>query len=1143
MRKQLHIIFRLVMFCCILLFVSQEVSAQITFSVKNQTIRQTIRVIEKKADYSFFYTDKLPGLDQKISLKVDNESIDSVLEKVFKGSPISYKIESGKQVVLTLKTEQNASQKGDKKTITGVVADRRGEPLIGVTVRVEGENIGTATDIDGRFSLEAPIGAKISFSYIGYVSQSHTVNKQNIYNVSLSEDSQVLEEVVVVGYGSMKRKDITTAVSVVSTADIEERPIMTAAQAIQGKAAGIQVVQPSGMPGSGVTIRVRGATSVQASNEPLYVVDGLPSDDISNISPNDIESMQILKDASSAAIYGARAANGVVLITTKRGKIGAPQVKMSAYVGFSKLGKKIDALNTEQYKDLMKDLKAVSDVAPNIPENETRYVDWTDLFFGTGVNQNYQLSVANGTEKLQYFVSGGYSDEQGIVEKAHFNRYNFRANLDSEQTKWLKMALNFAYSHTGGQWVNESRSSLRAGSILSVVNTPPFMQKWNPYDPNEYDEQAYGARILNPLAANAADSNTNTDHINGSLGFTVDIYKGLKFKTTFGIELTNEHWDYYLDPISTSDGRGTKGRVEESFSRNFEWLFENLLTYDCSFNKHNLSILGGATQQRAQYNASWMAGFDLAESYPDIHSISAANQLDKDACGSSASAWTLASFLGRIAYNYDSRYLLTVNFRADGSSRFAPGHRWGTFPSVSAGWRISSEKFMQPLQNIVTDLKLRAGWGMNGNQGGFGNYAYMASMSASKLPVSEGNLYPGLAIRPGSAANKELTWEKTSQWNLGLDLTMFDSRLSFSVDAYYKKTTDLLLTVSLPENVVPSSVTRNDGEMVNKGMEFTVSSQNLKGNFQWNTDFNISFNRNTVDKLDGSDSMIATSGWGVSIGSDDYRAIVGKSIGQIYGYKQDGFYSFDDFTFNEETKRWIIKPGVADCSDIIATSGNWFGPGHMKLKKLTDDGSDKVTTNDRTVIGNAMPKHTGGFNINADYKGIDFGVQFNWSYGNDILNANKIDNTTYAGSKKYQNLSSDMALGKRFTTIDPETGYNIMYGEYANPARLQEINQNATIWHPLMNSTVMTDYAIEDGSFLRLSNLTIGYTLPKAWTKKFLVEKLRVYFTGYNLHCWTKYSGQDPEVDTRRSTPLTPGVDYSAYPKAHSFLFGINLTL
>lgn len=1078
MRKQLHIIFKLVMFCCILLFVSQEVSAQITFSVKNQTLRQTIRVIEKKADYSFFYTDKLPGLDQKISLTVNNESIDTVLEKVFKGSSISYKIESGKQVVLTLKTGQNTSRKGNKKTITGVVADRRGEPLIGVTVRVEGENIGTATDIDGRFSLEAPVGAKISFSYIGYVSQSHTVNNQNVYNISLSEDSQVLEEVVVVGYGSMKRKDITTAVSVVSTADIEERPIMTAAQAIQGKAAGIQVVQPSGMPGSGVTIRVRGATSVQASNEPLYVVDGLPSDDISNISPNDIESMQILKDASSAAIYGARAANGVVLITTKRGKIGAPQVKMSAYVGFSKLGKKIDALNTEQYKDLMKDLKAVSDVAPNIPEGETRYVDWTDLFFGTGVNQNYQLSVANGSEKLQYFVSGGYSDEQGIVEKAHFNRYNFRANLDSEQTKWLKMALNFAYSHTGGQWVNESRSSLRAGSILSVVNTPPFMQKWNPYDPNEYDEQAYGARILNPLAANAADSNTNTDHINGSLGFTVDIYKGLKFKTTFGIELTNEHWDYYLDPISTSDGRGTKGRVEESFSRNFEWLFENLLTYDCSFNKHNISVMGGATQQRAQYNASWMAGFDLADSYPDIHSISAANQLDKDACGSSASAWTLASFLGRVAYNYDSRYLLTVNFRADGSSRFAPGHRWGTFPSVSAGWRISGEKFMQPLQDIVTDMKLRAGWGMNGNQGGFGNYAYMAAMSVSKLPVSEGNLYPGLAIKPGSAANKELTWEKTSQWNLGLDLTMFDSRLSFSVDAYYKKTTDLLLTVSLPENVVPSSVTRNDGEMVNKGMEFTVSSQNFKGNFQWNTDFNISFNKNKLTKL---------------------------GLNKVYYYAE---------MYESKEKAVILKEGLP--------LGTFFGYISEGVDPETGDiiyrdlnGNGFIDPEDRTTLGNAQPKFIYGMTNTFSYAGFDLSVFLQGSQGNKIFNASRID---MEGMTDFRNQS--VRVLERWKRP----------GMITNVPRVGNTENNH-------NSSRF----VEDGSYLRLKTVTLSYNFPKKWLNKIHLSRLQAYVTGQNLLTLTKYKGYDPEVNAFGGDSVAQGVDYGTYPQSRAVIFGLNV--
>ncbi len=415
---------------------------------------------------------------------------------------------------------------------------------------------------------------------------------------------------------------------------------------LQGKAAGIQVVQPSGAPGEGMSIRVRGATSVQASNEPLYIVDGMPNDNISSLSPADIESMQVLKDASSAAIYGARAANGVVLITTKRGKVGNPQVKFSAYVGLSQLGKKIDALNTEEYKDLMKELKKYSNVAPTIPDSEKRYVDWTDMFFKTGLNQNYQLSVSNGTDKLRYFVSGGYTNEQGIIEKASFRRYNFRANIDNQHTKWLKMALNFAYTNTKGQEVNQSRSSMRAGSILSVINTPPFMQQWDNENPGQYDENAYGSRILNPLAANSADNITSADYLKGSLGFTFDILKGLQFKSTFGIDLSNNHWDYFLDPKSTSDGRGTKGRVEESYSRNIEWLFENILTYDFSLKKHNFSLMGGATQQHAQYNGAWLAGFDLADSYPNIHSISAANQIDKDACGSSASAWSLASFLG-----------------------------------------------------------------------------------------------------------------------------------------------------------------------------------------------------------------------------------------------------------------------------------------------------------------------------------------------------------------------------------------------------------------------------------------------------------------------------------------------------------------
>ena len=1139
MRKQLHIILRLVMFCCILLFVSQEVSAQITFSVKNQTIRQTIRVIEKKADYSFFYTDKLPGLDQKISLKVDNESIDSVLEKVFKGSPISYKIESGKQVVLTLKTEQNASQKGDKKTITGVVADRRGEPLIGVTVRVEGENIGTATDIDGRFSLEAPIGAKISFSYIGYVSQSHTVNKQNIYNVSLSEDSQVLEEVVVVGYGSMKRKDITTAVSVVSTADIEERPIMTAAQAIQGKAAGIQVVQPSGMPGSGVTIRVRGATSVQASNEPLYVVDGLPSDDISNISPNDIESMQILKDASSAAIYGARAANGVVLITTKRGKIGAPQVKMSAYVGFSKLGKKIDALNTEQYKDLMKDLKAVSDVAPNIPENETRYVDWTDLFFGTGVNQNYQLSVANGTEKLQYFVSGGYSDEQGIVEKAHFNRYNFRANLDSEQTKWLKMALNFAYSHTGGQWVNESRSSLRAGSILSVVNTPPFMQKWNPYDPNEYDEQAYGARILNPLAANAADSNTNTDHINGSLGFTVDIYKGLKFKTTFGIELTNEHWDYYLDPISTSDGRGTKGRVEESFSRNFEWLFENLLTYDCSFNKHNLSILGGATQQRAQYNASWMAGFDLAESYPDIHSISAANQLDKDACGSSASAWTLASFLGRIAYNYDSRYLLTVNFRADGSSRFAPGHRWGFFPSFSAGYDMARTDYFKGWNLPFSQLKLRVSYGRLGNQNGAGLYDYLGFMNL--VPDSTDSwLLPGVSDTPSKGVlartpkmiSPYITWEKVDNANLGIDLMLFRNRLSVTADIYQRTTRDMIG----PAEAIPSisgintedRSKINNATLRNRGWELSVNWQDrLKCGFSYGIGFNISDYKAVVTKYNNPEGLLYNNHTGLARNKGYYE---GMDIGEIWGFQAD-----DLFRTNREVDEYLktvdlsfFKPGDKwQRGDVKYIDSNHDGKVDSGKGTLADHG-------DLKVIGNATPKYSFGFNLNAGYKGFEVSALFQGVAKRQF----PISGAAYFfGGNSYFKEHLD-----HFNAQNPE-GYL---------PRLTDDKQTLAA-----NTGYNTTRYLLNAAYMRLKNLTVSYSFKPQLVQHIGLSNLRVYVTCDNLFTVSKLPKQfDPETlnqvngwvggsnDTAPAltSPLNANGNGRVYPMNRNFVFGIDVT-
>lgn len=1079
MKKHTNIVLRFCLLCCLVFVISLTAQAQITFRVSNKSIKQAIGLIESKADYSFFYSDELDDLNNKINLSVNNEDIHSVLQKLFRNTRITYRIEDGKQVVLSKKKDNQPSSKSKEKEVRGIITDKTGEPLIGVSVTVKGTGKGTVTDMNGKWALSVSEGSVLNFSYIGYSAETVKVGKSNSYNISLSEDNQLLDEVVVIGYGSMKRKDITTAVSVVSTADIDERPIIDAAQALQGKAAGIQVVQPSGAPGEGMSIRVRGATSVQASNEPLYIVDGMPNDNISSLSPADIESMQVLKDASSAAIYGARAANGVVLITTKRGKVGNPQVKFSAYVGLSQLGKKIDALNTEEYKDLMKELKKYSNVAPTIPDSEKRYVDWTDMFFKTGLNQNYQLSVSNGTDKLRYFVSGGYTNEQGIIEKASFRRYNFRANIDNQHTKWLKMALNFAYTNTKGQEVNQSRSSMRAGSILSVINTPPFMQQWDNENPGQYDENAYGSRILNPLAANSADNITSADYLKGSLGFTFDILKGLQFKSTFGIDLSNNHWDYFLDPKSTSDGRGTKGRVEESYSRNIEWLFENILTYDFSLKKHNFSLMGGATQQHAQYNGAWLAGFDLADSYPNIHSISAANQIDKDACGSSASAWSLASFLGRIAYNYDSKYLLTMNFRADGSSRFAPGHRWGYFPSASAGWRVSSEKFMEPLKNVIDDMKLRIGWGMNGNQSGIGNYSYLASMSASKVAPTTENLYPGLAITPYSAANTELTWEKTMQWNAGLDLTMFDSRVTISVDAYYKKTKDLLLTVSLPDNVnLPGGITRNDGEMVNKGMEFSVSSQNLKGAFQWNTDFNISFNRNKLTKL-GLNKIY----YYAEMYETRESAVIlkeGIPLGTFYGYVSEG-----------------VDPET----------------GNIIYSDLNKNGS--LDPGDRTEIGCAQPDFIYGMTNTFSYAGLNLSVFLQGSQGNDIFNASRIDTE---GMFDFRNQSK--------AVLD----------RWKRPGMITDIPRVGNI----ENSHNSTRF-VEDGSYLRLKTVTLSYDFNKKWLKKMHLSKLQAYVTGQNLLTLTKYSGYDPEVNAYGADAVAQGVDYGTYPQSKALIFGLNV--
>lgn len=1068
-------------------------SQTLHFVMKDATVKQVFDKIEQSSKYVFFYYNNAVDLNRKVSIDARGKSVRQVLDQLFSGSGNGYSISHRQITVFKKDTEKTISREEspgqgsqynqNRHQISGVVTDNHGDPLPGAVVYVAGEGSRSAVTADatGHYTINAPEGGSLLVRSMGFQDKTVKAGDKRVLNISMIEQLSMLNDVVVIGYGAMRKKDITTAVSTVSTKDIDERPIFNTSQAIQGKASGVQVVQPSGMPGAGLTLRVRGTTSVQASNEPLFVVDGLPVEDISDISPNDVGSIQILKDASSAAIYGARAANGVVLIETKRGQAGKTQIKFSSYVGFSKLGKQIKGLNTEEYKELMLDLKKVMNTAPAIPASEHHYTDWSNKFFKIGVDQNYQVSLSSGTDKLKYYVSGGFANQKGIVHKARFSRYNFRANIDNKIKSWLTFSLNGSYSHTKGNWINDDASAMRSGSILSVINTPPFMSVWSKTNPTQYDEIAYGARIMNPMGATAADNTTRTDYISGTASLLFNIVKGLTYKSSFGIDLNNEHWNYYLDPFSTSDGRSSKGSSSASFSRNIEWLFDNIVTYEHSFGAHHLTWMGGTSMQHARYNGLSASGSDMALSYPELHTLSAANQIDLSSISAPETAWSIMSFLTRINYNYQDKYLFTANLRADGSSRFAPGHRWGYFPSLSAGWRISSEKFFEPFQKTVNDLKLRAGWGLNGNQGGIGNYSYLASMSASRVTPTTANPYPGMSIRPYSAANKELTWEKTAQVNLGLDVTMFHSRLSFSLDAYYKKTRDLLLTVSLPDYVnLPGGIMRNDGEMENRGFELELHSHNFTGEFKWDTDFNISTNKNKLTKLGLNKVYYYAKTYELS----EYAIILreGLPLGTFYGYKTSG-----------------VDP---ETGDII----------YQDLNK-----NGHIDPGDRTTLGNAQPDFIYGLTNTFSWKGFGLSLFLQGSQGNKIFNESRID---MEGMTDFRNQS------------------RVVLKRWRRPGMITDIPRAG---NPDNNHN--SDRFIEDGSYLRLKSLTFSYDFSAGILRNLFLSRLQLYVTAQNLFTLTRYKGFDPEVNAFNGSSVEQGVDYGTYPQSRAVIFGININL
>ena len=1040
--------------------------------------------------------------------------------------------------------------------VSGIVKDATGESLIGANVLVKGTTNGAITDFEGKFSLSDVKSSDILvFSYIGCVTQEIKVGNQTQFDVTLNDDSQALEEVVVIGYGTVKRKDLTGSVTSVGADKLAAVPVASATEALTGKMAGVQITTTEGSPDAEMRIRVRGGGSITGDNTPLFIVDGFPVETISDIPASDIEDMTVLKDASSTTIYGSRGANGVILVTTKSGKEGKLSVTYNAYYSIKKIAKTLDVLSPYDYAKWQYELAGLikendmssyidyfgnyqdMDMYQNISGN-----DWQDQTFGrTGHAFNQSLNINGGSDKIKYAFGYSHMNDKAIMQGSSFKRDNFSLKLNSKPVKNVTLDFSVRYSDTDvkGGGANDTSSTYDSDKRLkySVIYTPIPLENLNSESGSSDDDLG---NLYHPLTAiSDNDRERERKNLNMAGSFTWEIFKNFRAKTEFGYDDYREEdsrfWGlttYYIKNVPAKDNQG-KPAME--IANTFRHKFRNTNTVNYDFEKllknddHHLNAMIGhewiVTKSKKLTNT--VHGFPESFTSQDAWKYSTQgtpysidNYLNPDD--------KLLSFFGRINYDYKSKYLLSATFRADGSSKFSDGNRWGYFPSAAVAWRVSSEPFMEGTKSWLDDLKLRFSYGTAGNNNipsGQMNLNY-ASSSTSWI-----NGFNNYWAASKTMPNPDLKWETTITRNIGLDFTTLGGRLSGTLEAYLNTTKDLLIQFPVAGTGYDYQY-RNMGKTQNTGFEASVNWIAVdKKNFGLSFSANIGFNKNKIKDLGIMDDFGAETYWASSEIGNDFWIAKGGAVGKMFGYRSAGRYEVSDFEgYDAAAKKWILKEGVVDASAVVGT----LRPGMMKLADIDGSGDGKVTTADREIIGDANPVHTGGFSINARAYGFDLSANFNWSVGNDVYNANKIE-FTQTSKYQYRNMISEMADGKRWTNLNEN-------GTICNdPEKLAAMNANTTMWSPYTQRMIFSDWAVEDASFLRLNTLTLGYTLPATLLNKVGIQNLRFYVTGYNLFCWTNYSGYDPEVSTIRKTNLTPGVDYSAYPKSRQFVVGLNL--
>lgn len=1169
-----YLIFSL--FVVIFLFLPYYLNAQnenrITLQVQNEDIKNVFNQISKQTGLSFFYDQEVVSTAPRITLNVKNISLQNVLDKITSQTDLYFNRENNTLSVGKQQKTNDYPKQGKSKVIKGKVTDQNGDPIIGASILVKGTTNGVITDINGNYSLNEVVeNSIISVSYIGYQTVEMKASNKELAKIILKEDNELLDEVVVVGYGVQKKRDVTTAITSIRASDIKGQPVTSMAEAMAGKMPGVQVTQATGAPGSSLQIKVRGTGTITAGNSPLYVVDGVPlaKEQLNTFNMNDVESIEVLKDASSAAIYGSRGSNGVVLITTRKGQEGRASVSYNGYYGWQQVSKKVNMLNAYEYADLVNDarnntyidkMEAVNrqritqnkqplpyalsdnnatrlgntgnDYNTIIPMEISPYLkgekglidtDWQDEIFRTAGMQNHSVSVSGGSQKIKYYASADYLSQEGVIINSDFTRYSSRFNLDVTEGIFrfgislnpsitIENAVNAdgAYNADGGGII---ASALHSAPIFPVYNSDgsySFLQ--NAWSPNTQTVMSDGSvkkgnsqtQVWNPVAlAMLQKDETKASRIFGNVYGEVAFVPELKYRANFGVDIYNNAQDTFRpSTIPVSNTEGNPESMPEGTSKTakmYNWLFEQTLTYNKDVKGHSISAMAGWTMQyqRDESTYAFANGFIT-------NNIQTLNAGSVTRGNTRASEWALLSGLARVQYNYKSKYMLTGAIRADGASRFGENNRWGWFPSVSAGWRLTEESFMKSL-TFIDDLKLRASYGLTGNfripnYGAQGEVAYYSYVLGGNSP----QVVKGAA--PKSMPNPNLRWEKTAQVNVGFDASFFKNRLTLGLDLYNSNTYDLLLDVPVPMTTGYRNRLENIGKVNNKGVEFNVATNQKMGDFEWSTYFNISKNINKVVELGPGNADIISSG---SVSNAYFITRVGEPIGSYYLPVVEGVYK---------------NQAEVDASLHYQDSPTNYGladskPGDFKFKDINNDGKLDVSDTDRAIVGNYMPDFTYGFGANLSWKGVDFGIIFQGVYGNEILNLSRRYFYNHEGNMN----NFKGALNRWKSEDEPGNGQNVRANRVSKGQ-----NGTTSTWH------------LEDGSYLRVKNISLGYTLPKNWIKKMFMNSARIYCSLQNPFTFTKYEGYNPEVSNRNEA-TTNGEDYGVYPLARTTSIGINL--